>query len=114
MYFLRTANLAGLELPGVQDLAAQRHDGLELAVARLLGRTAGRVAFDQAPFRACQNLRAAVRELPGQRRAVDGALAHHARRRAYALLRVLDRKLCAALAGIRVLIKPQRRRVARV
>ena len=36
-----------LGLPGVEHLAAQRQDGLELLVAAHLGRAAGRVALDQ-------------------------------------------------------------------
>ena len=52
VHFLRRQHLAGVDFPGVQDLAAQRHHGLELAVARLLGRAAGGIAFDQEQFRA--------------------------------------------------------------
>ena len=37
VHFLRGEHVGGLDLPGVQYLAAQRHDGLERAVARLLG-----------------------------------------------------------------------------
>ncbi len=42
-----TQHLARVDFPGVQDLAAQRHHRLELAIARLLGRATGRITFDQ-------------------------------------------------------------------
>ena len=47
MHLLRGQHLGGIDFPGVQDLAAQRHDRLEFAVARLLGGTAGGIALDQ-------------------------------------------------------------------
>ncbi len=37
VHFLGGENFVGVDFPGVQDLAAQRHDGLGFAVARLLG-----------------------------------------------------------------------------
>ncbi len=40
-------HLVDARLLDVEDLAAQRQDRLEAAVARLLGRAAGRVALDQ-------------------------------------------------------------------
>ena len=47
VHFLRGEHLGRIDLPRVQDLAAQRHDRLELAVARLLRGAAGRIAFDE-------------------------------------------------------------------
>jgi hypothetical protein len=47
VHFLGGQHLSGIDLPRIQDLAAQRHDRLELPIARLLGRTTGRVALDQ-------------------------------------------------------------------
>ena len=101
VHFLGGADLAGLELPGVQDLAAQRHDGLEVLVARLLGGAAGGVALDQEQLGARRVLARAVGELARQRRAAGDALAHHARRGLRALLRVGDRELRDALARVR-------------
>ena len=45
--FLRADQLVESGSLDVQDLAAQRKDRLELAVAALLGRAAGRITFDQ-------------------------------------------------------------------
>src|SRR3569832_1221011 len=46
-HLLRTQHLGRIDLPGVEYLATQRHHRLKLAVARLLGRTARRIAFHQ-------------------------------------------------------------------
>ena len=43
-------------LPTVQDLAAERHDGLKLAVARLLADPPAESAFDEEQLRAIQIL----------------------------------------------------------
>ena len=59
------------DFPGIQDLAAQRHDGLGHAIARLLGRAAGRVALDQEQLAARRILVDAVGELARQRRPRD-------------------------------------------
>src|SRR3546814_11121639 len=45
--FLRTQRLVGVDFPAVEDLAAQRHDRLVFAIARLLGAATGRIAFDE-------------------------------------------------------------------
>ena len=50
MHFLRLQHFGGIDLPGVENLAAQRHHGLELPIACLLGRTARRITFDQEQF----------------------------------------------------------------
>ncbi len=50
----------------VQNLAAQRQDRLIGAVARLLGRAAGRIALDDKYFRALRGIVRAIRELAGQ------------------------------------------------
>ena len=60
------AQLVGGGRGDVQDLAAQGQDGLGLAVARLFGRAAGRVALDDEQFGAVGGLAAAVRQLAGQ------------------------------------------------
>ncbi|MDQ0588446.1 hypothetical protein QFZ47_002555 [Variovorax paradoxus] len=65
----------------VQDLAAQRQDGLELPVAALLGGTAGGVALHQVDLAQRGVLFLAVGQLAGQAHAVEHALAarHFAR-----------------------------------
>ena len=59
----------------VQDLAAQRQDGLEVAVARLLRRAAGGVALHQVELRLARVLRRAVGQLAGQAAAAERRLA---------------------------------------
>ena len=59
----------------VEDLALERQDGLELAVAPLLGRAAGRVALDQVQFAQGRVLLLAVGQLARQAAQVEGALA---------------------------------------
>ena len=65
VHFLRRTNFARLKLPSVQDLAAQRHDGLKIFVARLLGGAARRVSFDQKEFRARGIIARTVSQFPG-------------------------------------------------
>ena len=59
----------------VEHLAAQRQDGLELAVAPLLGRTAGRVTLHDEEFALRRIAFLAVGQLAGQADAVQHALA---------------------------------------
>ena len=59
----------------VQDLAAQRQDGLELGVAAVDGRAAGGVALDQEQLGLARVLGAAVGELARQRGVAERALA---------------------------------------
>ena len=70
VHFLRLQHFGGVDFPGVEDLAAQRHDRLELAVARLLGRAAGGIAFDQEQLAALRIAascnRRACRAAPGR------------------------------------------------
>ena len=107
MHFLRLQDLARVDFPGVQDLAAQRHDGLELAIARLLRRAAGGVAFDQEQLAALRILRRAVGELARQRRTADDALARDRLRCLQARLRAGDRELRDLLARLRMLVQPE-------
>jgi hypothetical protein len=107
VHLLRRADRAVIELPGVQDLAAQRHDRLEVLLAGLLGRAAGRVALDQEELGAARVVAGAVGELAGQRRTARDALALHLLRGLEALLGVVDRVLGDLLAGIRMLREPQ-------
>ena len=64
---LRTEHLVEPRPLDVEDLAPQRQDRLVFAVARLLGRTAGRVALDQEQLRARRVAFLAVGELARQR-----------------------------------------------
>jgi hypothetical protein len=68
VHLLGGEDLAGVHLPGVQDLAAQGQDRLELAVAGLLGAAAGGVALHQEQLGALRVLAGAVGELAGQGR----------------------------------------------
>ncbi|OIQ74854.1 hypothetical protein GALL_434870 [mine drainage metagenome] len=65
----------------VEDLAAQRQDGLKLAVTALLGRAAGGIALHQIQLAQRRVLLLAVGQLSGQAQAVHHALApgHFAR-----------------------------------
>src|SRR5690606_34160340 len=59
----------------VQDLAAQRQDGLEFTVAALFGRAAGRVALDNVEFAQGGVFFLAVGQLAGQAGTLQDALA---------------------------------------
>ena len=61
----------------VEDLAAQRQDGLGVAVARLLGRAAGAVALDEEDLGVVAAFAGAVGELAGQAQAPGGGLARN-------------------------------------
>src|SRR6185437_10595831 len=75
VHFLRGQHAVGGHFPGVEDLAAQRQDRLEILVAGLLGAAACRVALDQEQFGARQVLADAVGQLAGQGRALGDLLA---------------------------------------
>ena len=68
-------HLVDARLLDVDDLAAQRQDGLEAAVAGLLGRAAGRVALDQVELGEVRVADGAVGQLAGQGGAFEQALA---------------------------------------
>jgi hypothetical protein len=72
---LRGDQLVETRALDVQDLALERQDRLELAVASLLGRAAGRVALHQVELRERRVLFLAVRELARQAETVQYALA---------------------------------------
>ena len=112
VHFLGRGHLTVLQLPGVEDLAAQGHDRLRAAIARLPRRATGRVALDQEQLRALGILVGAVGQLARQGGARHRALARDALGGLDALLGVGDGVLRDALAGIRVLVQPQRRGVA--
>ena len=104
----RGEHLVEPRLLDVQDLAAQRQDRLEPAVAALLGRAAGRVPFDDEDLGEGRVLLLAVGELARKRPGVERALAPHelarlARRLARA--RRLDDLLDDLAADARVLLE---------
>jgi hypothetical protein len=79
--FLALQQLVEARLLDVEDLALERQDRLELAVAALLGRAAGGVALDEVELAQRGVFFLAVGELAGQADAVEHALAagHFAR-----------------------------------
>ena len=68
-------HLVEARLLDVQNLALERQDGLEAAIASLLGRSAGRIAFDDVELAEGWIALLAVGQLAGQRAAVERALA---------------------------------------
>ena len=93
----------------VQDLAAQRQDRLELAVAALLGAAAGGVALDDVDLAQRRVLLLAVGQLAGQAHAVEHALAarHLARlARGFAGAGAVDDLAADDLGVVRVLQQP--------
>ena len=71
------AELFGAGAGDVQDLAAEREHRLGLAVARLLGRAAGRIPLDEEQFgQVCVPCRA-VRQLAGKAQPAGRRLAGH-------------------------------------
>ena len=101
-------HLVDARLLDVQDLALDRQDRLEAAVASLLGGAAGRFALDDVDLGLRGIALLAVGELAGQRAAVERALAAHqiarlARRLARACR--IDRLHHHALGDCRVLLE---------
>ena len=70
-------DLVDPRLLDVEDLAAQRQDGLELAVAGVAGGAAGAVALDQEELALRRVVVGAVLELAGQARVLERRLAAH-------------------------------------
>ena len=93
VHFLGGEHLTGLHLPGVQDLAAQGHDGLEFTVPRLLGAAARGVTLHQEEFALHGVGAVAVGELAGQGRALGNLLAHHSLGGAHPALGAADADL---------------------
>ena len=73
--FLVGQHLVFAGLVGVDDLAAQGEDGLELAVAAAFGAAAGRIALDEVQLAALDDLARAVAEFARQPAAGQDALA---------------------------------------
>src|SRR5690606_5149612 len=101
----------GRDFPGVEDLAAQRQDRLEVLVARLPRRAPGRVALDQEQLGSREILGDAVGELAGQGWALGDLLAGDLLFRLQARRRALDCQLRDPAAQFDVLVEPQRKRV---
>ena len=112
MHFAVGKQAAGFDFPGVEHLAAQREDRLQLLVAAGLGRAARGIAFDEEEF-VTQNVFALA---VGQFARQDG----HARLLAFfdllpgagTRLRRADRQFGDLLGVVRVLVEPQFERVA--
>ncbi len=113
VHFFGSQHAVGGDLPGVQDLAAQRHDGLEVLVAGLLGAAAGRVTFHQEQLGAGQVLADAVGQLAGQGGALGDLLAHHQFFGLQARAGAFDRQLRDALADFHVLVQQQAEGIVR-
>ena len=111
MNFCRAQHLTGIDLPGIHDLAAQWHDRLEFAAARLLGGTTGGIPFHQEQFRLRRIIAGTVGQLAGQCRAGGDFLAHHFLRRTQTFLCVADAQLGEAFRFVGVLVQPQRERI---
>ena len=96
----------------VEDLALDRQDRLEAPVAALLGRAAGRLAFDDVDLALRRIALLAVGQLAGQRAAVERALAPHqvaGLARGFARARGVDDLLHDLLGDDRVLFEELRR-----
>ena len=101
-------HLVEARLLDVQDLALDRQDRLEAPVASLLGRSAGRLPFDDVDLALCGIALLAVGELARQRAAVERALAAHQIARLARRLagpRRIDRLADDALGDGRVLLE---------
>ena len=107
MDFLAAQHFPRVHFPGVQDLAAQRHDRLVDPVPGLLGGAAGGVPFHQEDLGLGRVVAGAVGQLAGQRRAADHFLAGHFLGGAQALLGVVDAQLGKPLGLVGVLVEPQ-------
>ena len=113
VHFLRGQHAARCHFPGVEDLAAQRQDRLEILVAGLLGAAAGRVAFHQEQLGARQVLADAVGQLAGQGRTLGDLLADNQLLGLQARAGALDGDLGDLLADLHVLVQQQAESVVR-
>ncbi len=107
MHFLRRQHLIGRDFPGVQDFALKRHDRLIFTIARLLGRAACRVPFDQEQFCFIQILRGAVRQFARQSRTAGELFTHHFFGCPHTSLGAGDRQLSQLLCDLDILVQPQ-------
>ncbi|MNQ53570.1 hypothetical protein D3C85_676130 [compost metagenome] len=111
MHFLAGQHFAAVDFPGIEDLAAQRQDRLELLVPRLLGRTAGGITFDQEQLGTHRVLSGTVGQFARQRRALGNAFALDLLAGLEATAGVVDRQFRQQHAGFRVGIEPQAERI---
>ena len=102
----------GAVLPGVLRLALERQDRLEFLVARLLRRSARRIAFDDEELVAVGVVGCAVGELAGQHCNTRDLAAFDLLRRLGAGERLPDRELGDPLALVDVRVEPQLERIA--
>ncbi len=101
-------DLVDARLLHVENLAAQRQDRLEAAVAALLGGAAGRVALDEIDLAERGIGKRAVGELPGQQARLEpAALAHQLARlaRGFARARGADRFRDDGAGHARILVE---------
>ncbi len=96
-----------VHLPGVEDLAAQGHDRLEILVPRLLGRAARGVPLHQEQLGAGHVVGCAVGQFPRQGRSLGHLLAHHLAPGAHAALRGADGQLGDAFTIGGMLVEPE-------
>uniref|UniRef100_A0A914YGX1 Uncharacterized protein n=1 Tax=Panagrolaimus superbus TaxID=310955 RepID=A0A914YGX1_9BILA len=113
VHFFRSQHAVGRDFPGVEDLAAQRQDRLEILVARLLGAAACRVTFHQEQLGARQVLADAVGQLAGQGRALRDLLADDQLLSLQARTGALDGDLRDLLAQFHVLVQQQAEGIVR-
>ncbi|MNO89265.1 hypothetical protein D3C76_807440 [compost metagenome] len=107
MHLLRGQHFIGRDFPGVEDLAFQRHDRLEFAVTRLLGRAARRVTFNEEQLGAIKILCGAVGQFTRQRRTAGQLFTYHFLRRAHTALGAGNRHFSQHFCGLNVLVQPQ-------
>ena len=98
--------MPGFDLPSVEDLSTQWHDGLELAITGLFGGAACGIAFDQEEFGSLDILNHAIGKLPWKGGSARGPFARDLFAGAQTGLGIADGEFRDPVAGIRVLIQP--------
>ena len=96
-----------VDLPGVQNLAAQGQDGLVFFVAAHFGAAPGRVALDQKDLVVGQIAALAIGEFAGQHRHARALALLHLLPGALANLRGFDRQLGQFFTVFDVLVEPE-------
>ena len=96
-----------LDLPSVQHLATQRQDCLRFLVPAHLGRTAGRIAFDQEDLVVQDVATLAIGQLAGQYCHTRALAFFDLLRGPLARLRLLDHQLGKLLAMLDMLVQPE-------
>ncbi len=111
MHLVVAEYLVARHFPGVQHLAAQRQDGLVLAVAALLGGTAGGIALDQKNFVAADLVRFAIGQLARQHCGAGLLLLLHHPAGLLPRQRRLDRQLGDLFTDLDIAVQPAIERV---